>query len=268
MLRLVPLLRQLPGRLWSTETRQQAGLASAPGRASFGSEPCSCPLLVGQQPLPLTDRGPGVIPAPQLMANTVEQPKTSTVNDPGRICTLSIAPGHNKVFLDNPGAMTDGKGVQHLPSREQELKEATDRLELTHAEGSSQHRSPHKEAFAESQTAQGSQPGRACTCSALLQASEDGSAEVGLAGGTGSCLPASFFLREPPGRRGYTLQTDTRRSQHERRGVWSPARAHQLRLSLRQTAVLQRTGVLDQRCSRQPRLPQASTLGCGTTGPR
>lgn len=133
MLRLVPLLRQLPGRLWSTETRQQAGLASAPGGASFGSEPCSCPLLVGQQPLPLTDRGPGVIPAPQLMANTVEQPKTSTVNDLGRICTLSIGPGHNKVFHDNPGAMTDGKGVQHLPSREEELKE---KPSLSNASGS------------------------------------------------------------------------------------------------------------------------------------
>lgn len=74
-------------------------------------------------------RGPGVIPGPQLVANTVEQPKTSTVNDLERTCTLSIAPGRNKVFHDNPGAMIHGKGVQHLPSQEEELKEVTDRLQ-------------------------------------------------------------------------------------------------------------------------------------------
>lgn len=88
------------------------------------------------------------------MANTVEQPKTSTVNDLERTCTLTIAPSQNKVFHDNPGAVTDGKGVQHLPSQEEELKEVTDRLQGTHARGAIQDRSPHKEAFAESQTAQ------------------------------------------------------------------------------------------------------------------
>lgn len=45
---------------------------------------------------------------------------------------------------------------------------------------------------------------------------------MGLAGGAGSCLPASFVLGELPGHGGSTLQRDTRRSRHEHGAVGSP----------------------------------------------
>ena len=45
---------------------------------------------------------------------------------------------------------------------------------------------------------------------------------MGLAGGNGSCLPASFVLGELPGHGGSTLQRDTRRSRHEHGAIWSP----------------------------------------------
>lgn len=82
--------------------------------------------------------------------------------------------------------------------------------------------SVRKAAFAECLRARQLQRGRARTRSALLQASEDGSAAAGLAGGAGSCLPASFVLLELPGRGGSTLQRDSRRRQRQHRALCSP----------------------------------------------
>ena len=112
-LHLVPLRRQLPDLLEGTETQQQAGLFSAPGGASFGSNPCSCPL-----PLSVCDPNRygalKLCQAPQLMAKRVEQPKTCTINDLERTCISSIAPGQNTVFHDKPGGNNRREGCAAL----------------------------------------------------------------------------------------------------------------------------------------------------------
>ena len=74
-LHLLPLCRQLPDLLEGTEMQQQAGLVSAPGGASFGSDPRCCPL---PQPLGrqrFAPNGSGAVEscqAPQLPANAAE----------------------------------------------------------------------------------------------------------------------------------------------------------------------------------------------------
>ena len=74
-LHLLPLCRQLPDLLEGTETQQQAGLVSAPGGASFGSDPRCCPLpqpLGRQRFAPNRSGAVESCQAPQLTANAAE----------------------------------------------------------------------------------------------------------------------------------------------------------------------------------------------------